>query len=98
MNALQSETDRAELAVEDVQDWLATQIAAQIGSEPDEIDFHTPFHRFGLNSVQAMDIAQLGQQQFGIQLSPLAMWNCPNVTALAEHVVSELADSETFEI
>ncbi|MEM8810236.1 MAG: acyl carrier protein [Cyanobacteria bacterium P01_G01_bin.38] len=90
----------AEITVEDIQDWLATQIAVQIGGEADDIDLRVPFHRYGLDSVQAMDIATLGQQQFGVQLSPLVMWNCPNVASLSEYLAEELAksDVEMFEI
>lgn len=90
----------ADITVEDIQDWLATQIAAQIGGDPEDIDLRVPFHRYGLDSVQAMGIATLGQQQFGVQLSPLVMWNCPNVASLSEYLAEELAksDVEMFEI
>ncbi len=90
----------AEISVEEIQDWLAAQIAVQIGIDPDEIDIRVPFHRYGLDSLQAMNIASLGQQQFGIQFSPLVMWNCPNVASLSDYLAEELAkaDVELFEV
>lgn len=90
----------AKISVEEIQDWLSKQIAIQTGSDPDEIDIRIPFHRYGLDSVQAMNIASLGEQQFGIQLSPLEMWNYPNIASLSKYLAEKLAnaDVEFFEI
>ena len=88
------------MSVEALQDWLIAQIAEQTGLDADEVDVHTPFHQFGLDSVQAMGIATLGQQRFGLEISPLVMWNCPNIEALSRHLAEELLgfDHELFSI
>lgn len=84
----------------EVQDWLAAQIGEQLGIESDDIDIHTPFNTYGLQSVQAMAIAGLGKQRFGLEISPLTLWNCPNIASLSEYIAKELAlsESESFEI
>lgn len=85
---------------EDIQDWLSEQIAAQLGMDADEIDVRVPFDSYGLNSMQAMEIANLGKKHLGISFSPLAIWNYPNVTSLSEYLAQELESSEleTFEV
>lgn len=88
------------LSVEGIQDWLAEQISEQIGVEAGDIDIHTTFHSYGLQSVQATEITSLGRQRFGVEISPLTIWNCPNIALLSEHIASELNqnEQELFEI
>lgn len=85
---------------EEIQDWLASQVAEQLGVDPDEIDIRVPFDSYGLDSVQAMNIANLGKQLLGVQLSPLVIWNYPNVESLSQYLAEELQASEleSFEI
>ena len=82
------------MSPEDIQDWLASQIAEQLGVEPDEIDIRVPFESYGLDSVQTMSIANLGKQDFGLQLSPLVIWNYPNIESLSRYLAEELQASE----
>lgn len=88
------------MTAEEIQDWLADQVAEQLGVEPDEIDIRVPFDSYGLDSVQAMSIANLGKQLLGVQLSPLVIWNYPNVESLAQYLAEEVQASEleSFEI
>ncbi|MGA7937966.1 MAG: acyl carrier protein [Kovacikia sp.] len=80
--------------VEDIQEWLAAQIAEQIGSDADEIDIRAPFSSYGLTSLQATSITTLGTQQFGLPLSPLLVWSFPNIESLSQFLVEELATSD----
>ena len=88
------------MAAEEIQEWLARQIAEQIGVDADEIDIRVPFESYGLDSVQAMSIANFGKQYLGLQLSPLVIWNYPDVESLSQYLASQLEESEleTFEI
>lgn len=85
---------------EDIQDWLVAQIAEQLGIDADEIDVRAPFDSYGLNSMQAMNIASLGKKHLGVSFSPLAIWNYPNIASLSEYLAQELESSEleTFEV
>lgn len=89
-----------QMSAEEVQDWLASQIAEQLGTDADEIDIRVPFDSYGLDSVQAMSIANLGKQHLGLNISPLVMWNYPNVESLSQFLAEELAQAnlESFEI
>jgi acyl carrier protein len=82
------------MSAEDIQDWLASQVAEQLGVDPDEIDILAPFDSYGLDSVQTMSIASLGKQYFGLQLSPLVIWNYPNIDSLSQYLAQELQASE----
>jgi acyl carrier protein len=82
------------MSAEDIQDWLASQIAEQLGVDPDEIDIRVPFDSYSLDSVQIMSIASLGKQYLGLQLSPLVIWNYPNIDSLSHYLAQELQASE----
>lgn len=96
----ESQTNTVSITVEDIQDWLAAQIAEQLGRKPEEIDINLPFDSYGLDSVQIVNIANLGKQYFGLQLSPLVLWNYPNIESLSQYLLTELktANLEIFEI
>jgi acyl carrier protein len=99
-NLLGAQLKMQSLTAEDIQDWLVAQISGQLNVYPDEIDPQAPFSRYGLSSLQAMEIATLGNEQLGLALSPLTLWNFPNVESLAQFLAEELArsDIERFEI
>lgn len=88
------------MTAEEIQDWLACHIAEQLGGDSDEIDIRAPFDSYGLDSVQAMSIASLGTQYLGVNVSPLLMWNYPNIESLSQYLSEELEASEVemFEI
>ncbi|HLP87797.1 MAG TPA: acyl carrier protein [Nostocaceae cyanobacterium] len=89
-----------QITAEHIQDWLAEQIATQLGIDVDQINITASFHYYGLDSVQMMNIANLGKEFFGLQLSPLVIWNYPNIESLSQYLAAELAAAklELFEI
>jgi acyl carrier protein len=94
------ETNTVSMTLEDIQDWLATQIAEQLGRKPEEIDIKLPFDSYGLDSVQIVSITNLGKQYFGLEISPLVLWNYPNIESFSRYLLTELktAKLEIFEI
>ena len=78
----------------EIQDWLALQIAEQLGVDEAEIEIDVPFDSYGLDSVQTMNIANLGKQHFGLELSPLVIWNYPNLESLSRYLAQELQTSD----
>ena len=81
--------------VEEIQDWLVIQIAEQLGVDPNTIDIRVPFSSNGLTSLQVTSITALGEKMFGLPLSPLILWNFPNVESLSQFIAEELARSDT---
>ena len=84
----------------EIQDWLAVQISEELGVDEAEIEIDIPFDSFGLDSVQTMNIANLGKEKFGLQLSPLVIWNYPNIESLSRYLAQELeaSDLEVWEV
>jgi acyl carrier protein len=93
-------TARSPVTREEIQDWLAEQIAQQLGQDADEIALTISFNAYGLESVQAMAIAAAGKQRYGLDISPLVIWNYPTIATLSDYIEQSLADEETesFEI
>ncbi|MEO0928409.1 MAG: acyl carrier protein [Cyanobacteria bacterium J06643_13] len=91
---VQDDLDSQLMSVEDIQDWLASQIAEQLGVESDEVDIRSPFDSYGLDSLQIMSIANQGKQYYGLQLSPLVIWNYPNIESLSRYLAEKLKASE----
>ncbi|MEH2052918.1 type I polyketide synthase [Nostoc sp.] len=91
---------RQSLTVTDIQNWLVSQIAKEMGVKPDDIEIQAPFDSYGLDSMLAISIANAGQKYLGIQLSPLMLVHYPTIAVLSQHLATELAASETeaFEI
>jgi acyl carrier protein len=85
---------------EDIQAWLISQIAEQLGVEHEEIDITVPFDSYGLDSAQAMSIASKGEKLLGFQPAPVLLWHYPTIESLSERLAEEFADSdsEIFEI
>ncbi|MBW4673376.1 MAG: 6-deoxyerythronolide-B synthase [Desmonostoc geniculatum HA4340-LM1] len=91
---------RQSLTVTDIQNWLVSQIAKEMGVKPDDIEIQAAFDSYGLDSMLAISIANAGQKYLGIQVSPLMLVHYPTIAALSQHLATELAASETeaFEI
>lgn len=100
MNQPDTVTQAQSMSETELQDWLAVQIAEQLGIDEAEIEIDVPFESFGLDSVQTMSVANLGKEKFGLQLSPLVIWNYPNIESLSRYLAQELAasDLEVWEI
>ncbi|MBE9200008.1 MULTISPECIES: acyl carrier protein [unclassified Nodularia (in: cyanobacteria)] len=88
-NAIQSYT------VEEIETWLVSQIAEQLNIQTDEIDVKEPLDSYGLDSVQAMMLANKAEKFLGFKLSPLLMWHYPTIASLSKRLVEDLEDSES---
>lgn len=93
-------TNKSHYTAEEIQLWLLSNIATQMGIEPDEIDIREPLDTYGLDSVQAIILIKKAEKLLGFKLSPMLLWHYPTITSLAERLAEELAtsESETFQI
>lgn len=81
--------------VTSIQTWFTAQIAENLDLDPGDIDPNLPFDSFGLDSVQALNIARRAEQVWGIQLSPVLLWHYPTIAALSERLIEEIAETAT---
>jgi acyl transferase domain-containing protein/acyl carrier protein len=67
----------------DLQDWLAQQLATELGLTADSIDKNESFARYGLDSAGAVRLlTQLGAR-LGRKLRPTLLWEHPTLNSLA---------------
>jgi acyl carrier protein len=81
--------------VEAIQHWLVTQIAEQLGIEPQNLDVRLSFSEYGLDSITGVSLAGDLEEWLNISLSPTLLWDYSTVETLvqylAEAVVSQPA-------
>ncbi len=84
----------------DIQNWLVTRIAQELGVAATTIDVTGHFDSYGLDSMLAISIASAGQQFLGIEVSPVLLMHYPTIAELSQHLATEFATSEAeiFEI
>ena len=76
----------------EIEGWLIEWIAARLKAPPSQVPISTPFVEFGMSSVDAVEMATELEQRLGRRLSPTAVYNYPNIAALARWLASPPAD------
>jgi acyl-CoA synthetase (AMP-forming)/AMP-acid ligase II/acyl carrier protein len=72
------------LTASEIEGWLAGRIATRLHLPLEQLNVTTPFLEFGMGSVDAVEIAAELEQWLGRRISPTAIYNYPNIAALAE--------------
>ncbi|MBC1219226.1 acyl carrier protein [Nostoc sp. UCD121] len=93
-------TKKQSYTAEEIQAWLVSHIAEQLGVEPKDIDVRQPLDSYGLESAQAMVLVSKAEKLFGFELSPILLWRYPTIETLSQRLAEEskASQSETFEI
>lgn len=90
----------ADVTVSDIEQWLTQRIASRLHLPSTEVRPSTPFLEFGMGSLDAVELAAGIEKWLGRRLSPTALYNHPNIAALAKWLAApqpsaeELAASE----
>lgn len=79
---------------ETLQNWLKVQFARQYKLRPQEVDIHQSFSRYGLDSVQAVSIVALLEEELTCHLEADALETYPTIAALSQHLI-EVIGSDT---
>jgi acyl-CoA synthetase (AMP-forming)/AMP-acid ligase II/acyl carrier protein len=72
------------VSASEIESWLARRIATRLHLPLEQVYVATPFLEFGMGSVDAVEIAAELEQWLGRRMSPTAIYNYPNIAALAE--------------
>jgi len=72
------------MSVEEIERWLTERIASRLQLSRAQVLASTPFLEFGMGSMDAVEIAADLGQWLGRRLSPTAIYNYPNIAALAQ--------------
>jgi acyl transferase domain-containing protein/acyl-CoA synthetase (AMP-forming)/AMP-acid ligase II/acyl carrier protein len=73
----------------EARDFLIDYAASKTGQGRSRIDTRAPFTSFGLDSMAAVTLAAEAGSWAGRSLSPTALWEHPNIDALAAHLSAE---------
>lgn len=75
---------------EAIQPWLVTNLAEQLGMEPQDIDICHPFSEYGLDSITGVSLAGDLQEWLGLELSPTLLWDYPSIETLAQYLAEAI--------
>ncbi|MFL6335772.1 MAG: type I polyketide synthase, partial [Pyrinomonadaceae bacterium] len=76
--------------MEEICDWLVSQIAAELGTDPRQVSVQKPFAQYGLDSVAAVSLISDLEDWLGRELEPTLIWDYPNVESLARYLTGEM--------
>jgi acyl-CoA synthetase (AMP-forming)/AMP-acid ligase II/acyl carrier protein len=79
----------------EIEDWLIQRVAARLHVPTDQVRITTPFLEFGMGSLDAVEIAADLEQWLGRHLSPVAVYNHPNIAALSHWLACPPAEAAT---
>ncbi len=74
-------------AASGLRDTVLALFAKRLRVRPEALDPDRPFFEYGVDSVDAVEIALEIEATFGIALDPTALWNFPTLNALLRHLV-----------
>jgi acyl-CoA synthetase (AMP-forming)/AMP-acid ligase II/acyl carrier protein len=78
---------------EELEDFLARQLAATLRVPVESLDVTQPFNSLGLDSLQTMTLLGDVEIALGQELSPTLFWNYPTIAELAAHLAVAPAES-----
>lgn len=76
--------DRARLRA-----WMVDYITAVLAIPPSEIDTEASFDSFGFDSVEAVVMAGVMEEEFGVPVDPIQLFEHPTITAFATRYAQE---------
>ena len=91
-------TSRAETGLasrEEIRDWLVEHVAAKLGVARDTIALDLPFERFGLDSIDAVELAGMLATRLGRELPETLLYEHSTLDRLAEHLDATSSASGT---
>jgi acyl carrier protein len=74
---------------EELQDWLVTHLAEELGVDSEEIDVREPLASYGLRSVSAVSLSGDLEALLGCELSATLLWEYSTIESLAGYLAEE---------
>jgi acyl carrier protein len=75
---------------ESLQTWFVTQMAEQLGIDPEDVEVTDTFESYGLSSAKAMLIATRAEKMLGFQISPSVLFRYPTIEGLSRRLAEEV--------
>lgn len=71
---------------QEVKEWLVMMLADLLQRQPNEINTHTTFNRYGLDSSAAVGITDSLGTWLGHQLDPTLLYDYPTIDMVGRHL------------
>jgi acyl carrier protein len=79
-------------SADDIERWLLDQLQARLGDRTEDVDSHMPFSYYGLDSIDAVELAAELEEWLGAPVSATLTFDYPTVSAVAQY----LAETPVF--
>jgi acyl carrier protein len=72
----------------EIEGWLLNRLQAQLGERTEEVDSHMPFSYYGLDSIDAVELAAELEEWLGAPVSATLTFDYPTVSAVAQYLAA----------
>ena len=88
-----SSTGKDAVSSQMIRHWLVEKIARRLNVQAKDIDVHAAIDRYGLDSLEAVNIISDLERWLGRELSPTLIYNYPSIQALSDYLSSQSGSS-----
>ena len=78
---------------EDIESWLLERLQARLGDGAEVVDRHLPFSYYGLDSIDAVELAAELEDWLGQPVSATLTFDYPTVSAVATYLAAPSASA-----
>src|SRR5215217_148346 len=76
-----------------IREWLVQHLAARLGIKQGDIDLNQPLTRYGLDSLQAIELVHEMELSLKVRLPMASLLESPSIAALIDQGISPIAES-----
>src|SRR5438132_11720481 len=76
-------------SADDIERWLVDRLQARLGEGGEEVDSHMPFSYYGLDSIDAVELAAELEEWLGRPVSATLTFDYPTARAIAAYLAGE---------
>ncbi len=76
------------MTAESIKEWVIDALAAELDVDPGKIDINTPFQRFGVDSVTAVNLSGKLEKWLDRDLDPTLLFHYTTINALGDHLAT----------
>jgi acyl carrier protein len=75
-----------------IEDWMVRHIGSVLGIAKEQFPIADRFDTYGLDSVEAVIMAGLMEEEFGVPIDPMSLFEHPSVEAYAGYLSGKIAE------
>jgi acyl carrier protein len=75
-------------SADEIEGWLIERLQARLGDTAEEVDSHLPFSYYGLDSIDAVELAAELEAWLQMPVSPTLTFDYPTASAIAAYLAT----------